>query len=124
MGVVAMLLSAGAILYLLSVRSVAGAIVFGVLFGLSSRGGGTLVNIILAQYFGRRAYGTISGFVNPFTMVGLGLGPLVGSLSFDLTGSYNAEFTFFAVASVFVAVLLWLAKKPAPPVRAHDAPML
>jgi MFS transporter, OFA family, oxalate/formate antiporter len=119
MAVAVSLLSAGAILYLLWVRSLAGAIAFAVLFGLTSRGGTTLTNIILAQYFGRRAYGTISGFVNPFTMVGLGLGPTIGALCFDLTGSYHVEFTFFAAASVLTAALLWLARHPGRPPRRY-----
>jgi sugar phosphate permease len=120
MAVVVSLLSAGAILYLLWVRDLAGALLFAVLFGLTSRGGSTLTNIILAQYFGRRAYGTISGFVNPFTMVGLGLGPTIGALCFDLTGSYATEFTFFAATSVLTAGLLWRARHPGrPPRRDH-----
>ncbi|HLH21859.1 MAG TPA: MFS transporter [Chloroflexota bacterium] len=119
MAVVVSLLSAGAIMYLLWVRDLLGAIAFAVLFGLTSRGGSTLTNIILAQYFGRRAYGTISGFVNPFTMVGLGLGPTIGALCFDLTGSYHVEFTFFAVASVVTAGLIWLARHPGPPPHHH-----
>ncbi len=111
------LLSAGAILYLLGVRDLAGALAFAVLFGLTSRAGSTLTNIIVAQYFGRRAYGTISGFINPFTMVGLGLGPTIGALCFDLTGSYTVEFSFFAAASLLTAGLLWLARPPGPPPR-------
>ena len=117
MGVIATLLSAGAIVFLLWVRDLAGAIAFAVVFGITSRAGSTLTNIILAQYFGRHAYGTISGFVYPFLMVGLGTGPTIGSLCYDLTGSYVAEFTVFAAASVLTAGLLWLARYPGPPPR-------
>jgi MFS family permease len=117
MAVVATLISAGVIVYILFVRSLAGALVFAVLFGLTSRGGSTLVNIILAHYYGRHAYGAISGFVYPFAMVGLGAGPFLGSVSYDLAGSYDAVFLTFAAASVLVAALLWLARKPVPPAR-------
>jgi MFS transporter, OFA family, oxalate/formate antiporter len=119
MAVVVSLLSAGAIMYLLWVRDLAGALAFAVLFGLTSRAGSTLTNIIIAQYFGRRAYGTITGFVNPFTMIGLGLGPTIGALCFDLTGSYTVEFSFFAITSVLTAGLLWLARHPGPPPRRY-----
>lgn len=112
------LASAGAILYLLTVRSLAGALIFAVLFGVTARGGTTLVNIILAQYYGRESFGAISGFMTPFVMVGLGLGPAIGAYGFDLTDSYQAVFIAFAALSVLAAVLLWLAKKPPPPVRA------
>jgi MFS family permease len=111
MAVVVSLLSAGAIMYLLWVRDLAGALAFAVLFGLTSRAGSTLTNIIIAQYFGRRAYGTITGFVNPFTMIGLGLGPTIGALCFDLTGSYTVEFSFFAITSARLCPLARQKKK-------------
>jgi MFS family permease len=112
-----MILTAVSILVLQSVKTNTGAIIFAILFGLTSRGEGTLVNIILAQYFGRSSYGAISGFVFPFNMLGLGIGPLVSSVSFDLTGSYYAVFKVFVVGSILSAILLWLAKKPALPAR-------
>lgn len=109
---VVMMLTALTILYLQSVRTTASAFLFGILFGLTSRGEGTLVNIILAQYYGRSSYGTISGVIFPFNMLGLGLGPLLASVFFDLTGSYYAVFNVFIAASLVAAALLWLAKKP------------
>jgi MFS family permease len=118
LAIAGVLASAGAILYLLTVRSLAGALIFAVLFGVTARGGTTLVNIILAQYYGRESFGAISGFMTPFVMVGLGLGPAIGAYWFDLTDTYEAVFIAFAALSVLAAVLLWLAKKPPPPVRA------
>jgi len=112
-----MVLTAFTILYLESVRTAPGAFIFAVLFGLTSRGEGTLVNIILAQYYGRGSFGAISGFVLPFNMLGLGFGPLIASVSFDRTGSYDAVFTVFIGVALIAAILLWLAKKPARPVR-------
>ena len=114
---VVMGLSAAAILYLQSVRTNGSAFIFAVLFGLTSRGEGTLVNVILAQYYGRNSYGAISGFMLPFSMVGLGLGPLISSVGFDLTGSYRALFGVFIAASILAAVLIWLARKPTPAVQ-------
>jgi sugar phosphate permease len=107
-----MLLMAATILYLQSVRTIVGAFFFAVLFGLSARGEGALINIILAQYYGRSSYGAISGLVFPFHMVGLGFGPLISSVSFDLTGSYQSLFNVSIAISMIAAVLLWLAKKP------------
>ncbi len=112
-----LLLSAGANLYLLLGTTITGAFIFAVLFGFTSRGEGTLINIILAQYYGRSSYGAISGFVYPFYMLALGFGPLISSLSFDLTGSYHAVFSFFIAVSIIASFLIWLAKKPTPPVR-------
>ena len=112
-----MVLTAVAILYLQSVRTAAGAFLFAVLFGLTSRGEGTLVNIIMAHYYGRNSYGAIQGFVAPFHMVGLGLGPLIGSVSFDLAGSYEGLFNVFVGLSLIAAILLWMAKRPKLPVK-------
>jgi len=112
MAALALLLTAAVIVYLQTVRTQAGALVFAILFGFTSRGGDTLVNIILAQYYGRDSYGTIAGFLYPFHMLGLGLGPLTASISFDLTGSYHAVFNTFALAALLSSALFWLAKKP------------
>jgi sugar phosphate permease len=113
MAATVMIISAGAILFLHFVRTAVGAYAFAVIFGLSSRGEGLLVNIILAQYYGRSSFGTINGFVFPFSMIGLGFGPMISAFSFDLTGSYNTGFNIFIVASLIAATLLWIAKKPA-----------
>jgi len=113
MAAAVMIISAGAILFLHFVTTAVDAYAFAVIFGLSSRGEGVLVNIILAQYYGRSSFGTINGFVFPFSMIGLGFGPLISAFSFDLTGSYNTGFNIFIVASLIAATLLWIAKKPA-----------
>jgi len=112
-----MALTAVTILYLQSVRTSAGAFIFSVIYGLTLRGEGTLFNIILAQYYGRGSYGAISGFVLPFHMLGLGFGPMISSLSFDFTGSYQAVFSVYIAISITTALLLLCAKKPIPPAR-------
>lgn len=109
---VAMLLAGAVNLYLLTVRTLPGAIVFAILFGLTSRGESALLNIILAQYFGRGSFGSISGFVHPFTMIGLAVGPLLASIVFDLTGSYQGIFLAYAALWALGAGCLWLANKP------------
>jgi len=117
MAVTGMIISAAAIFFLHFVRTTVGVYVFAAIFGLSSRGGGVLVNIILAQYYGRSSFGTINGFVFPFSMIGLGFGPLISSFFFDQTGSYHTGFNIFMVASLIAATLLWMAKKPARALR-------
>jgi MFS family permease len=114
-----MVLAALSVAYLLLVRDLVGALVFAVAFGVTSRGEGTLTNIIVAQYFGRRAYGSIQGFIYPFTMLGLGAGPVIGSLGLDLTGSYTAVLGGGTAAFLLTAVLFWLARKPTRPPRAR-----
>jgi sugar phosphate permease len=95
MAATVMVLTAIAILYLHSVRTITGAYTFAVFFGLTSRGGGVLLSIILAEYYGRSSFGAIHGFVYPFSMIGLGFGPLISSFFFDLTGSYTVVLNNF-----------------------------
>jgi len=117
-----MILTGAAILYLQTVRTIAGTFIFATFFGLTCRGESTLFNVILAQYYGRGSFGAISGFVLPFHMLGLGFGPMVSSISFDLTGSYKFVFNLYVMVAVITAGLLLLAKKPVPPVRASSSP--
>ncbi|MCX6022185.1 MAG: MFS transporter [Chloroflexi bacterium] len=116
-GVLAMTMAVGAIVLLLFVRDFPAALLFAVVFGIAARGESSLVNMILAQYFGRESYGAISGFVTPFQMVGLGLGPTVASVGYDLFGSYVPVFIAFMGCFILSGTALFLAKKPEPPRR-------
>jgi MFS family permease len=88
------------------------AIAVGALYGMAARGEGTLVNTVLAQYYGRESYGRIVGVISPFNSLALGLGPLVASICFDLTGSYTLIYAVFAASYAFSAFILMLARKP------------
>jgi predicted MFS family arabinose efflux permease len=112
LAIVVLLMAAVVTLYLLKVQTAGEAMTFAVLFGLTSRGEGTLFNIILAQYYGRDSYGMISGFTRPFWSAGNAVGPLLSALAFDVTGSYQVMFVFSALMSVLAAVLISLARKP------------
>jgi len=112
-----MAMTGATIFYLLSVRTNTATFIFAVLFGLAVRGESSLFNLIQAQYYGRNSFGAISGFISPFHMLGLGFGPIISSVSFDLTGSYQAVFGIYVAISMITAVLLLLAKKPPRPVK-------
>jgi MFS transporter, OFA family, oxalate/formate antiporter len=101
-----------AVLLLLQVRTAALAYVGALLFGFAARGGLVLTHILIARYFGRRSYGAISGFAEPFGKVGLGGGPLVAAAAFDLTGSYQGVFVAFAGAFLLAAGLIFFARHP------------
>lgn len=118
MSVGAMIFGALVILAFGFVHSVPAAITCAVLFGVASRGEVTLINVTLAHYFGRSSYGTINGIVLPFQQTGLGLGPIVASIIFDLTGSYHAGFYLFAGCFFFSACCFFLARRPRLPDRA------
>lgn len=89
-----------------------GALGFAVLYGATTRGEGALLMMMLAQYFGRGSFGSISGFASQFSFMGLGMGPAVFAFMFEASGSYDGVFTFASVILAFAAVMLWLARPP------------
>jgi MFS family permease len=111
----AMILSGATLLSMLPVETTLPALIAAGLYGLAARGEGTLVNTVLAQYYGRESYGRIAGMVSPFNSLALGLGPLIASLSFDFSGSYTGVFAVFSATYIASAFLLWLARKPEKP---------
>jgi sugar phosphate permease len=89
-----------------------GALVFACLFGATIRGEGALVMMMLAAYFGRGHFGSISGFANTFTMMGLGIGPTLYAWVFDVRGSYHLVFYTSATLLAIATVLMYLARNP------------
>jgi MFS family permease len=121
LAIVTMVVAAATMVFLLFVDSAAEAILFAAIFGFSARGETSLIQILVAQYYGRSSFGAITGLLTPFQMVGLGLGPLVASVSFDVTGSYRLVFIVLSIGYLLTGGLLWLAGRPALPARANLA---
>jgi MFS family permease len=118
LAVTIMAAAAGTLLGMLQVNSEAQALTWSALYGLAARGEGALFNLLLASYFGRGHYGAISGFFQQFSSVGLGLGPFVGALAFDMAGSYTGLFLGLAATYLATAlVLLVFVRPPAEPAR-------
>ncbi|MSQ09692.1 MAG: MFS transporter [Dehalococcoidia bacterium] len=80
--------------------------------GLAARGEGALLNMMVASYFGRGHYGKITGVMQPFNFVGLGAGPLVASLIFDLTHNYDLVFTSAIACYVVCIALMLVVRRP------------
>ena len=95
------------------------ALLLSAAYGVAGRGEGTLFNLLLANYFGRGHFGSISGLFQPFASVGLGLGPLLGSLGFDTTGGYQAAWMLFAALHLSTVLIMLLVRTPALPPRAQ-----
>ncbi len=109
-------LSAASVALLMQVDSPATAYLFGVLFGVSARGGtAVLTQIMLAHYFGRRSFGAISGVLEPFHKGGLGIGALIAGVGFDWSGNYRSVLVFFLASYLLAAVLVFCARRPELP---------
>ena len=113
--VATLVLTASSLFYLLTVSSLAGAYVFGLLWGLSTAGIGLLGAMMLGQYFGKASYGSIIGTLLPIQMGALGLGPLLGTWVHDLTKSYNIIPVGIAAMLLFAALLILFVRHPGTP---------
>ena len=90
----------------------AGGFVVAIAWGIASGGLNVLGSMMLAQYFGRASYGTITGLTGPFQMAFLGLGPTFGALLYRATDGYSVIW-FYALGAYAVAtVLIFSARRP------------
>ncbi|MFC2044569.1 MFS transporter [Chloroflexota bacterium] len=67
---------------------------------------------IRARYFGRKAFGTIFGFMNCFAAIGSFSGPYFAGWVFDTTRSYVIAFQIFAVMLVASAIIILFLRNP------------
>ncbi len=81
-------------------------------WGTASGGLNVLGSMMLAQYFGRGSYGTITGLTGPFQMVFLGLGPTFGALLHGLSGGYSVIWMYALAAYALAAILIFSARMP------------
>ncbi len=116
--VIVILATAAMTLYLLTVSSLLTAYIFGLLWGIFSGSVGTLEQMVLAQYFGRGSYGSILGILSPLQTTALGLGPTLGAIVRDSTGTYSSLFVTLCVTYLLAAILIFLARPPELPARA------
>ena len=115
LGVFTMLMGMALALGFQFVTHPAAAVGYGVLLGIAARGEGSILMILVANYYGRRSYGAISGLVQTALLGGLALGPLIMSVIRESTGSYLPVFYSAAVTFTIAAALLALAVKPQRP---------
>lgn len=116
--IVALMASSLTVYFLLNVDSLISAYLFGICWGIVSGSIGALEEMLIAQYFGRYSFGTITGSLAPFTMAALGLGPFLGAGVREAFGSYDELYILLSIIYVVGAALIYFAKQPPPPVRA------
>jgi MFS family permease len=115
--VVGLLGSACGMLVLINVTSVESGLLFAATYGVAFGLMVTSSQIVFADYFGRHSLGAIRGSAAPFQMVFNAIGPIVGGVAYDQTGSYLAAFIPFTCAYVLAAGALVIARRPSPPSR-------
>jgi MFS family permease len=109
-----LLLQASALAIALTWSGMAGAWLFALLFGLGMGGQFSSRPLMVGEYFGLRAFGTIAGSIWLFTLPGQAAGQPVAGFLFDLTGSYALPYTMFIGAYLLATAVLLLLRKPSP----------
>lgn len=89
-------------------------VLFAVLYAVGWGGGAVVMNAVRGAYFGRRAFGTITGMMDFVQMFGLVLGPVFAGLVFDTTQSYYIAFITFAVVTAIAGILMLFLRAPRP----------
>ena len=87
------------------------SIIVVILYGSLAGGLNILGHMIIAQYFGRSSFGSITGLMGPFQTGALGLGPTFGALLYRITGGYRAIY-LFGVLSYILAFACIIAARP------------
>jgi len=103
-----MLLQVVALLTALTWSGLAAAWLFAFLFGLGMGGQFASRPLLVADYFGLRAFGTILGAVWLFILPGITAGQPVAGFLYDLTGSYALAYSLFVGAFLLSMVVLLL----------------
>jgi MFS family permease len=90
------------------------ALVYGVGYGITIPAQTSL----RANYFGRKAYATITGYTTMFTAITNVAYPVFAAWIYDTTGSYIQAFWIVTALQAFAIVFMYMARKPVPPVGA------
>jgi len=71
-----------------------------------------------ANYFGRKAYATITGYTTMFTAITNVAYPVFAAWIYDTTGSYIQAFWIVTALQALAIVFMFMARKPEPPIGA------
>ena len=97
------------------IESIPLAVLMAIIYGIGFGGRNPLAVAIRADYFGQRAFATITGLsMAPMFFLQL-VAPLFAAAMFDWQGSYTIAFVILTVVGVIGALLFLPATKPAAP---------
>jgi MFS family permease len=113
----ALSMQAAGVMILMNTTTVPVALVYAGWYGTAFGATVTLMQVIYADYFGRRQLGLIRGSFQPVAFGFNAAGPLVMGIWFDRAGSYTGPFSLGAACFIVAAVALALAAYPELPVN-------
>lgn len=111
LALIALAISGAAVSFFLIVPEGRLSIAVVIIYGTIAGGLNILGHMMIAQYFGRSSFGSITGLMGPFQTGALGLGPTLGALLYRITGGYRAIY-LFGVLSYILAFACIIAARP------------
>lgn len=108
------ILQGAGIFVLMHARTMGPVYLFIVLYGLGFGGGVPLGPALRAEYFGRKSFAKIGGFMSPVIMVGGVAGPILAGYFFDSTGSYQIIFALIVLLQILASVSIFFARPERP----------
>ena len=113
MGCGYLMMSLGLMFFTLAAGGNAGLLIPSVaLFSIGFGGNAIVRASIIREYFGRRSFGTIHGFIMGVAVVGHLSGPPIAGWVFDTWGSYQGIWLAFAVVAVAPLLLIMTVSRP------------
>ncbi|MFC1988804.1 MFS transporter, partial [Chloroflexota bacterium] len=109
-----MVMLGASVIILSNARSMWQLVLWAVLYGPGYGGGSPIMSSIVADYYGRKYFGTINGLTHIGMAVTTVAGPVFAGYMFDISGSYNVAFISFAVVSLIGGIAAILARRPQP----------
>ena len=83
-----------------------------ILYGTIAGGLNILGHMMIAQYFGRSSFGSITGLMGPFQTGALGLGPTLGALLYRITGGYRTIYLLGVLSYILAFACIIVARPP------------
>jgi MFS family permease len=99
-------------LWVVQIRELAPALIYGMLYGLTNGGKETLDAVVWADYFGRASVGAIRGYSRPLIVGSGAAGGFLGGWVHDSLGSYVLAFSAFGGLAIVGGLLALLARPP------------
>ncbi|MFC1893894.1 MFS transporter, partial [Chloroflexota bacterium] len=111
---IALVIQTAALLLFVYARDLRIFYLAGLLFGVSYGGVDVIILGVVADFFGRRYLGIIIGVASIAWRIGAAMGPILGGLVSDVTGSYSLAFLAVAIgiAACTGLVFILFAQKP------------
>jgi MFS family permease len=113
--IICTLLESGAMVWLVWAQDLNGLYLFALVFGFFYSGFGSSAAALIGDTFALGSIGAIFGLLEISFGIGAAIGPTLGGLIFDVTGSYSIAFLIGAVAMLVATLLITLVRRETEP---------